>query len=63
MNVPMESQVTSVEVQDRGEKEVSEVPTTTVVMTTTTTTPPIPSDMTLIDTSSPRVSLPEGSSL
>ena len=39
------------------------VPTTTVVTTTTTTTPPISTDMTLIGTSSPRVSLLEGSSL
>ena len=61
INVPMENQITSVEVCDRGEIEVSEVPTTTVVTTTTTTTPPIPTDMTLIGTSSPRVSLLEGS--
>ena len=54
--------MTSVEVHDRGEIEVSEVPTTTVVTTTTTTTPPISTDMTLIGTSSPRVSLLEGSS-
>ena len=40
MTVPMENQVTSVEVHDRDEIEVSEVPTTTVVTTTTTTTPP-----------------------
>ena len=40
---------------------MTEVPTTTVVTTTTTTTPPIPTDMTILDTSSPRVSLPEGS--
>ena len=40
MTVPMENQVTSVEVHDRDEIEVSEVPTTTVVRTTTTTTPP-----------------------
>ena len=60
MNVPMENQITSVEVRDQGKIEVSEVPTTTVVTTTTTTTPPIPTDMTLIGTSSPRVSLPEG---
>ena len=57
----MENQVTSVEVHNRDELEVSEVPTTTVVTTTTTTTPPIPTDMTLIGSSSPRVSLPEGS--
>ena len=61
MNVPTENQVTSVDVHDRGEVEVSEVPTTTVVTTTTTTTPPLPTDMTVIGTSSPRVSLPEGS--
>ena len=41
MNVPMENQITSVEVHDRGEIEVSEVPTTTVITTTTTTTPHI----------------------
>ena len=39
-NVPTENQMTSVEVCDRGEIEVSEVPTMTVVTTTTTTTPP-----------------------
>ena len=61
MNVPTENQITSVKVCDRGEIEVSEVPTTTVVTTTTITTPPIPTDMTLIGTSSPRDSLPEGS--
>ena len=55
--------MTSVEFHDRGEIKVSEVPTTTVVTTTTTTTPPISTDTTLIGTSSPRVSLPEGSSL
>ena len=33
--------MTSVKVCDRGEIEVSEVPTTTVVTTTTTTTPHI----------------------
>ena len=62
MNVPTENQMTSVKVHDRGEIEVSEVPTTTVITTTTTTTPPISTDMTLIGTSSPRVSLLEGSS-
>ena len=60
MNIHTENQITSVEVCDRGEIEVSKVPTTTVVTTTTTTTLPIPTDMTLIGTSSPRVSLPEG---
>ena len=61
MNVPMENQVASVEICDRGELEVSEVPTTAVVTTTAATTPPIPTDMTLIGTSGPRVSLLEGS--
>ena len=62
MNVPTENQVTSVEIHDRGEIEVTEVPTTTVAMTTTTTIPPIPAEMNVIGTSSPRVSLLEGSS-
>ena len=53
----------SVEVRDRDEIEVSEVPTTTVVTSTTTTTPLLPTDMTVIGTSSPRVSLLEGSPL
>ena len=53
--------MTSVKICDRGEIEVSEVPSTTVVATTTPTTPPISTDMTLIGTSSPRVSLLEGS--
>ena len=57
----MENQVTSVGVHVRDEIEMSEVPATTVVTTSTTTTPPIPTDITLIGTSSPRVSLPEGS--
>ena len=61
MNVPVENQTTSVKVRDRGDIEVSEVPTTTVVTTTTTTTPPIPTDMMLIGTSSPRISLLDGS--
>ena len=60
-NVPTENQMTSVKICDRGEIKVSEVPTTTVVTTTTPTTPPISTDTTLIGTSSPRVSLPEGS--
>ena len=57
----MENQTTSVEVCDRDELELTEVPTTTVVTTATTTTPPIPTDMTILDASSLQVSLPEGS--
>ena len=41
INVPTENQMTSVKVCDRGEIEVSEVPTTTVVTPTTATTPHI----------------------
>ena len=48
VNVPTEDQITSVKVCDRGEIEVSEVPTTTVVTTTIPTTPPISTDTTLI---------------
>ena len=62
MIVPTENQTTSEVVHDRGETKVLAVPTTTVVTTTTPTTPPISTDMTLIGASSPRFSLPEGSS-
>ena len=61
MNVPARNQVTSVEVHERDNIEVSDVPTTTVATTTTSiTTPPIALDVELIGTSSPRISLPEG---
>ena len=40
VTVPMESQVSPVEVHDRDEINMSAVPNTNVVMTTTTTTPP-----------------------
>ena len=62
MNVPAGNQVTSVEVHERENIEVPDVPTTTVATTTTSTiTPPITLDAGLIGTSSPRISLPEGS--
>ena len=62
MNVPARNQVTSVEVHERDNIEVPDISTTTVVTTTTSiTTPPIPLDVELIGTSSPRISLPEGS--
>ena len=54
----------SVEVHEGDNIEVLDVPTTTVAATTTTatvSTPPITLDMELIGTSSPRISLPEGS--
>ena len=62
MNVPAGNQVTSVEVHERENIEVLDVPTTTVATTTTSIiTPPITLDAELIDTSSPRISLPQGS--
>ena len=62
MNVPIGNQVTSVEANERGSLEVPDVLATTIVTTTTlTTTPPEPLDVELIGTSSPRISLPEGS--
>ena len=62
MNVPAGNQMTSVEVCERDIIEVLDVLTTTVVTTTTSmTTPPITLDTELRGTSSPRISLPEGS--
>ena len=62
MNVPTRNQVTSVEAHERDNIEVLDIPTPTVVTTTTSvTTPPVPLDVELIGTSSPRISLPEGS--
>ena len=61
MNVPTRNQVTSVEVHERDNVEVPDVPTTTVTTTATITTPPITLDTELRGTSSPRISLPEGS--
>ena len=62
MNIPARNQVTSVEAHERDNIEVPDIPTTTVAtMTTSITTPPIPLDVDLIGTSSPRISLPEGS--
>ena len=62
MNIPARSQVTSVEVHERDTIEVPDVPTTTVATTTATiSTPPITLDAELVGTSSPRISLPEGS--
>ena len=62
MNVPAGNQVTSVEARERDIIEVPDVSTTTVVTTTTSmTTPPITRVTELRGTSSPRISLPEGS--
>ena len=61
MNVPMENQTTPVDVQSRDDLEVLEILTTTVAITTVITTSPSITNMAIIDTSSPRVSLLEGS--
>ena len=62
MNVPARNQVTSVEVHERDNIEVPDVPTTTVATTPAIiATPPINLDVELRGTSSPRISLPEGS--
>ena len=62
VNVPAETQVTSTEVPEGNTIEVPDVPTTTVATTTaSTTTPPMTLDTELRGTSSPRISLPEGS--
>ena len=60
-NVSVGDQVTTVEVHEREHIEVLDVPTTTAITTTLTTTPPEPLDVELLGTSSPRISLPEGS--
>ena len=61
MNVPARNQVTSVEVHEGDNIEVPDVLTTTVATTTATISTPITLDVELIGTSSPRISLPEGS--
>ena len=55
------NQVTSIEAHQRKHIEVPDVPTTTVATTISTTIPPVSLDAELIGTSSPRISLPEGS--
>ena len=62
MNVPTGNQVTSVEVHERDIIGIPDVLTTTVTTTAaSTTTPSITLDTELQGTSSPRISLPEGS--
>ena len=61
VNVPAGNQLTSIEVHERDNIEVPDVPTTTVATTAATTTPPITIDVELRGTSSPRISLPKGS--
>ena len=59
-SVPTGSQLTSPEVCNRNVVEMPDIPTTTIA-TTTSTTPPVALDVEPRGTSSPRVSLPEGS--
>ena len=62
VNVPAGNQLISIEVHERDNIEVLDVPTTTVATTAaSTTTPPITVDVELRGTSSPRISLPKGS--
>ena len=62
INVPARNQLASIEVHERDNMKVLDVPTTTVAMTAaSTTTPPITVDMEFRGTSSPRISLPKGS--
>ena len=63
MNGSIGDQVTSIEVNEREHIEVPDVLTTTAITTTSTTTPPELLDIELLGTSSPRISLPEGSLL
>ena len=55
------SQLASTEVHKRDVVEVPDMPTTTIATTTSTTTPPVTLDVEPRGTSSPRISLPEGS--
>ena len=62
VSIPTGNQLTSTEVCERDIIELPDVLTTTIATTTTsTTTPPITIDVELRGTSSPRISLPEGS--
>ena len=53
--------MTSTEVHERDVVEVPDIPTTTIGTTTSATTPPVMLDVEPRGTSSPRISLPEGS--
>ena len=59
MKVPARNQLTPIEVCERDNIEVLDVPNTTTAVSTTI--PPITVDVELRGTSSPRISLPEGS--
>ena len=62
VNAPAGNQLTSIEIHERDNIEVPDAPTTTVATAAASTTPPpITVDVELRGTSSPRISLPEGS--
>ena len=61
-NIPTENLVTPAEVREGENIEVQNIPTNVVsTVTATTVTPPVPIDVEVRGTSSPRISLPEGS--
>ena len=60
-NIPAGSQLASTEVHEREIVEVTDIPTTTVATTTSATTLPVTLVVEPRGTSSPRISLPEGS--
>ena len=61
-NIPTENLVTPAEVCEGENIEVQNVPTNVVsTVTTTIVTPPVPIDIEVRGTSSPRISLPKGS--
>ena len=62
VSIPAGNQLASTEVRERDSVEVPDIPTTIITTTTTsTTTPPVTLDVEPRGTSSPRISLPEGS--
>ena len=60
-SVPAGSQLATTEVCERDVVEMPDIPTTTIATTTSIATPPVTLDVEPRDTSSPRISLPEGS--
>ena len=60
-SIPDESQLATTEVHERDVVEMPDIPTTTIATTTSITTPPVTLDVEPRGTSSPRISLPEGS--
>ena len=60
-SIPTGSQLATTEVCERDVVEMPDIPTTTIATTTSITTPPVTLDVEPRGTSSPRISLPEGS--